>query len=101
MSDGKGEVKLYKFSVPRAKLAVMPDWERNLFIMLGHIANELEILRRLIVWSQNHDEQREIPRRFYTAQTMCIGRILTGRLSEMWELLHKCYFNKASKEYDP
>lgn len=91
---------IYKLTVTKKQLNLFPEKERILFIQIGHLANELTILTKLLIYAHT-DSDREIIRRAYTTQASLIARICIGKLSEGWRLLEDNLFaSKLSRKYE-
>jgi len=72
---------IYKLTVNKKQLNLFPEKERILFIQIGHLANELTILTKLLIYAHT-DSDMEIIRKAYTTQASLIARIFIGKLSE-------------------
>ncbi|MCW0232513.1 MAG: hypothetical protein OJJ21_02830 [Ferrovibrio sp.] len=103
MPQNKKQVEIYTLQLSKEKLLNSPNVERNLFFLLGHLANDLLILNRLflITAQSTHIRDDSFVKRFNTAQALLIGKIITSKLHEGWELTKKLYFIKeVSQKYD-
>lgn len=72
----------------------MPENERVLVVVLGHIANEINVLQRLIMMAHDLDDNpgpAETQGR--TAQTMCLMRLLVGKLYEAYRTIKTHYLD--------
>jgi len=95
-------MKLHHFRLTKAQLSFMPEAERNLFILLAHAANELNVLIKIFSFCSEHPAFTEVEKEARNAQAMTIGRLLTGKLYECWRLLQKDFFGtKLSQFYGP
>lgn len=78
----------------------MPPVERDFLIMCGHISNEILILGKTIMASQNFPTEK-IALRIALAQSVFFARLLAGKLYEAWGALDARYFStQLSKKYD-
>lgn len=75
-------------------LAEMPEAERVFVVVLGNISNEINVLQKLIMMAhdlEDDPEPAEIQGR--TAQTMCLLRVLAGKLYEAYRTISERYLN--------
>lgn len=80
---------------------MIPDRERTLFLALGHAANEINAITKMLYWAANgpNDTAAEGHGRF-TMELLLI-RLLAGKLYESWELLRKKFFGtEISRSYE-
>ncbi|MNF87937.1 hypothetical protein D3C84_704160 [compost metagenome] len=95
-------MKLHHFKLSKGQLTVIPEVERNLFVLLAHAANELNTLIKLFKYCSEHPATTEVEKEARNAQAMTIGRLLTGKLYECWKLLQSAFFGtKLSQVYEP
>lgn len=95
-------MKLYKIPIEKSKLDSMSENERIFFIQLAHFGNEINILRRIFLWSTLAKPRHDVEEKASVAQALCMAKILTGKLNEGWELLQRGFFRSGlSKEYEP
>jgi hypothetical protein len=91
----------HEINIPIAKLLDMPETERNLFLILGHLANELSMLKNLFFFCGHSESVDKWQSRANNAQALVMARVLIGKLWEGWLLLQKCFFgSKLSQQYD-
>ena len=72
----------------------MPETERVFVVVLGYISNEINILQKLMMMAHDLDddpEPAEIQGR--TAQTMCLLRVLVGKLNEAHRTIKEHYLD--------
>jgi hypothetical protein len=92
-------MELIKVSFKRQSFDIIPEAERIFFIQLSLFADEITILHKLILFSNNHKDDQPV----LTAQNIqsfFLVKLLAGKLFEGWLILQKNYFNKLSKKYD-
>lgn len=85
---------LHRFHFKVEDLAKLPEPERVFAVLLGHISNEINILQKLIMMAHDLDddpEPAEIQGR--TAQTMCLLRVLVGKLNEAHVTIKRRYLD--------
>jgi hypothetical protein len=88
------EMLLHRFRFRAEDLAKLPEPERVFAALLGHISNEINILQKLIMMAHDLDddpEPAEIQGR--TAQTMCLLRVLVGKLNEAHVTIKRRYLD--------
>ena len=87
--------------ISKRQLYTIPEEERTLMILLGHLSNETNILHKLLIFCQTEVDS-DIVRKAHTSQALLIARIYVGKLFEGWRMLGKIFFaSKLSKEYEP
>jgi len=95
-------VKGFEINTPKSQLEKMPEAERTLFLLLGHLANELSVLKKLLFFCGHSEAEDKWQRRANNAQALVMARVLIGKLCEGWELLQRYFFgNRLSKLYQP
>jgi len=79
----------------------MPEAERDLLLVVGHLSNELNIFNKLFYWCSNNFSAKEPAlRKAHSAQALALARVLAGKFAESWVILRKVYFaSRLSKEY--
>jgi hypothetical protein len=85
---------LHRFRFQGKNLAEMPEAERVFVVVLGSIANEINILQKFIIMAhdlEDDPEPAEIQGR--TAQTMCLLRVLIGKLNEAYLTIRVRYLD--------
>lgn len=91
---------LTKIKIASDKLLLLEENERVFFIMVSVLANEIEIVHKLIVYS-NTEQKNDVLIRAHNTQSMFLMKLLAGFLFEGWQVLQKDYFgSRLSKEYN-
>lgn len=94
-------MKIFRVSTPKTVLERIPDSERVLYVLLGHLANELNVLNKFFFFSSHFDTKEKWLTRAHTMQALLVARMLIGKISEGWQLLHQGFFaTKLSKTYE-
>ena len=94
-------MKVYEIPISQQQLDSIPLDERLFFIQIGHLANELSTLNRLLLFVSNTTGTTELERRAKNSQALLLVRLCSGKLFEGWQMLQRDYFgSKLSKEYD-
>ena len=93
-------MELKKLTFKKETIDNIPEKERILIVQLSIFSNEISMLHKLIVFSNNIKGKGPL----LTAQNIqsfFLIKLLAGKLYEGWELLRKSYFgSKLSIEYD-
>ncbi len=94
-------MKIFRASTPKAALEQIPDDERVLYVLLGHLANELNVLNKFFFFSSHFDTTKKWLTRAHTMQSLLFARLLIGKISEGWQLLQQGFFGtKLSKTFE-
>jgi hypothetical protein len=95
-------MQLHRIAVPRETLLGMPENERNFFIAIGHLLNELNLLNKLFYRCSQYPTADRLVGKAQATQAICVAKIVAGKLAAGWELPRNFYFNtRLSREYDP
>jgi hypothetical protein len=95
------KMKVIDVQLDQSKLLLLPKDERTLYFSLGHAANEVSALAKLLYWVSNGLARNEAEQRSHEALVLLFIRLLAGKLNETWVLLEKKYFGAGlSKKYD-
>jgi len=95
-------VKAVEIDTKKSELTRVPEAERTFFLLIGHLANELNVLNKLLFFCSQFETSEGWERRASTAQALVVGKILAGKLSEGWELLQRSFFSsKLSQLFEP
>ena len=95
-------VRLHRITLSRSQLESVPEAERRLLILIAHAANELNVLSKLFRFSAGARSETPVLAQAENAQALILGRILTGKIYECWNLLQAAFFGAAiSKTYVP
>ena len=78
---------IYPIHFSKALLNKVPEDERTFHLMAGQLANDLNILSKLIIIFSNPVSGHEILRRANTTSAILLIKLLAGRLNEGWELM--------------
>src|SRR5262245_30465500 len=95
-------MQLHHFQLTRKQLDAIPEAERTLIVLLAHAANELSVLAKLLHFSSISLGNHSLLIEARNAQFLALGRLLTGRIYECWQLLQTAFFQtRISKSYEP
>ena len=84
-------MELHPLRYPKALLDKAPEQERTLHLMAGHLANDLNIIAKLLIMSMNPVSGEPVLTHAQTAITMQMIRQLAGRLHEGWAVIQELY----------
>jgi len=76
---------IHKVTISKKQLSFPPEKEKVLFVQIGHLANELTILTKLLIFADT-DSKLDAIRKAYTMQASVISRICIGKIFEGWRL---------------
>lgn len=94
-------MKIIRVELEKNKLLSIPEDECIFFIVLGHVANELNAFTKMLYWSANTPANNEIEDHGRNTMELLLIRVLAGKLSEAWKLFKKSFFGKAlSRGYE-
>ena len=94
-------MKIYEIPISKQQFESIPTTERLFFIQMGHLANELSTLNRLLLFVSNRTGTSELERRARNSQALLLVRLCSGKLFEGWQTLQRDYFgSQLSKKYD-
>jgi hypothetical protein len=94
-------MKIFKKRFSKSELNNIPEDERYFFLLIGHLANELNILQKLIIMCYKLPAKNKANERAHLSQVLTIVKILVGKVWEGWELIRKAFFaTRLSREYD-
>jgi len=95
-------VRIHHVTLTRPQLDAIPETERRLLVLMAHASNELSILSKLFHFSARSSAKNPILMQAENAQALVLGRVLTGKIYECWNLLQSAFFGTAlSKAYVP
>jgi hypothetical protein len=95
------DLELQVLEFQRKDLDALSKDERALFLLFGHIANELAVLNKLHLWSSYSVPQDGILGHAGITQALVIARLLASKLLEAWHAIQRGYFGtKLSQEYE-
>lgn len=85
--------EIYRHEISRDALRSIPAGERSFLFGACHLANELNILHKLCLWSTRKGlEEADATKEAQIAQALFLLRLLSGKLSEGYLLFRKSYW---------
>jgi hypothetical protein len=92
-------MELHPVTFSKALLDSIPEDERTFHVMAGQLANDLNILTKLMHMAMNPVAGHEVLTRANTTVAMLVIKLLAGRLNEGWELISR-QFSPLYKRYE-
>jgi hypothetical protein len=93
-------MQLRRIGLSVENLRAIPPKERALFVLLGHVANEVNTIDKITYLSTLALEGPRWQAQATAAQTLILARVLVGKLYEAWEAIQSGYFrSRLSRVY--
>lgn len=93
-------MKIAKIVFKKESFDKIPEKDRLFIVQLSLFANEITMLYKFIVFSNNYKEGETILIA-QNVQSFFLIKLLAGKLYEGWDMLRKSYFqSKLSKQYE-
>jgi hypothetical protein len=93
-------IRIHHITLTRKQLDSIPESERRLLVLLAHAGNELNVLSKLFHFSARPGSETPIVQQAENTQSMVLGRVLTGKIYECWNLMQSAFFRSGlSKRY--
>lgn len=91
---------IHRHRLLRDGLLNVPQVERDFFFAAAHIANELNLLQKLAIWSLHVHGDLAVMRA-QSCQALMLLRLLVGKLNEAYKLVDSSYFgSQLSRDYN-
>ncbi|WP_440874060.1 hypothetical protein [Thalassotalea sp. PLHSN55] len=84
---------IYKNSINKEALLSLPEHERDFFISIAHIQNEIRFALYGVIRTNDFSSSNEMIVEGQIAYNFYHLKILAGKLHEAWQYLNKKYFN--------
>jgi hypothetical protein len=95
-------VTVFRAQLSKTGLQQLSPEERRLFLSLGHIANEIKALQKLLVWSSDFSSEHEAIVHGRISFSLMLLKILAGKLSEAHQVVKKNFYHpQVSRSYEP
>lgn len=82
-------MQVYRVKLPKQHLAALPEADRKLFLLLGHVSNEINVLQKLILMLRREDAPSSMVDIVEAGQAMIVLRNLIGKLHEAYRLFNE------------
>ena len=87
-------VDVLQVPVPKDRLRCMPKDERTFFLMLGYIANQIIMLKKILIFSVNHEATDPIDEQLSRVQIEMLLSLMVGVLFEAWLLIERRFIRR-------
>jgi hypothetical protein len=95
-------MKILEVELSKEQVLGLPESTRVLFIIMGHITNEINALTKFTFWSANAKCESGAEENGRDMNILLFMRLLAGKLFEAWEVYEKFFFGTGlSKIYEP
>lgn len=95
-------IDVVRVHITKDQLRRLTIQERAMLFLLGHVANQLAILTKLVAFSSNWRDQQPVEEIVTSAQTQILARYSIGVTNEAWELIHKRFLSSTlGRDYRP
>lgn len=94
-------IEIQRVTLSKELLCSIDESELTCFVALGHLANELGVLKRLLLWSSGASPAEGVLYSAEQAQALMLTRLLAGKLHEGRLLCQRVYFSsQVSRVFD-
>lgn len=93
----RGQVAVTEVTYSKAELEALPEAERTNFFLLAQAANELSMLRVLVIQALNGAKGARAIQESNLGMAFMLARLLAGRIREAWRLIEK---SSLIEQYD-
>jgi hypothetical protein len=99
---GVPAMKVIRVQIEKDKLLSIPDVESTFFLALGHVANEINAITKMLYWAANTPAENDAEDHGRFTMMLLLILVLAGKLNESWELFNKSFFGTGlSRDYEP
>src|SRR5690242_9596992 len=92
-------LEITKFSFKKADFLVAPKSERHLFILAGHLLNELSVLARLLAWTSNYRPDNKTLQAGALINKLTVLSYMISKVYEGWVLVEKRFTPEVRMKY--
>jgi hypothetical protein len=93
--------EVYPLRFTRKDFDRVPERERLVHLMLGQLANDINLLQKQLIFAvSGFGEESEPEHHAAVAQAMLTERMFAGRLNEAYEFMQTADCNRAMKSYE-
>jgi hypothetical protein len=75
-------MRINLLTMDHARLSSVPEIERTFVLGIGHIANEIDILQKLLYWMAPEEDDQPQLKKAHSTQALTIAEVLSGKLAE-------------------
>src|SRR6266478_2751860 len=95
-------LKIGRIALPKEQLQKLTGGERSLFLLLGHVSNQINALWKLVIVATNEGTKDPVEEKVSAAQVQIFVRLLIGIMREALKLIEKRFLGSmVGKEYVP
>jgi hypothetical protein len=95
-------IDVLRMGIGSKELLTMLPEERALFLLLGHVSNQVNVLWKTVIIALNRDPVDPVDERVTAAQTQILVRLTVGVLWEGWRLIEtRLLGSKLGAEFVP
>jgi len=95
-------IDVIRVPLPKDKLRAMPKDERSLLLLLGHAANQITFLSKMIVFSTNRTPEHQPEQQISGAQSQMLARYAIAVIDETWKFMSRDFLGTPlGKEFVP
>lgn len=91
--------RIYEVRLGKRNIASIPLEERRLLLLLGHAANEINVMQKLMIMSLQVKPDQKFADHIQAGQTLILLRALIGKLHEAWDLFKKRFQSESQIKY--
>ncbi len=92
-------ITVHKLNFTKTELTNLSSVEQKLFVLAGHVSNDIGVLQKLLVWSMNSSPVSDVAKDGTSTQNLIIVKLLAGKLNEAWRVMERVYFSGPSQSY--
>jgi len=95
-------IEVLRIPISKERLSALPEDERGLLLMLGHVSNQLSMLQKILVLSTNGDPKTEVEQIASAVQTQMLVRLTLSAAYEAWRVVQVRFLSgPLGADYDP
>jgi hypothetical protein len=92
-------ITVYRVPISKEQFRKIPDEERAFVLLLGHAINQLNVLRKIAIFSKNEEPNDPVEGRISAGQSQIVIRYLFGVVAETWEFIRRSGNQKIIGDY--
>ena len=89
MVKNGSQIEIFRLPISKSQLESVPSDERSLLLLSSYAINQINVLRRLLIFSMNFESNVDVEYILSGAQTQMILRFLVGSMAETWEMIRR------------
>lgn len=84
-------VTIRKVPIPKTELSSMDALERQLFIVAGHLLNELNCFGKILHWANKGKMEPDPLDKGFFSNSLAVNKLMAAKVYEAWEAIRKLY----------